>query len=323
MHKPSLAAALLALCTFVTTDLIHAQSWPTRPVKISVGLAPGGATDSVARIIAQRLSERLGQPFVIENRPGAGGVVAAEAGARSPADGYSLLMVNPSQMAISPAMSPQRYDPVKDFAPIAVIASNPFVLCVNPKLPVKTTAEFVAFVRQQPAQLSYGSGGVGNTTHLSMAYFLGLAGLQMVHVPYKGGAPAMGDLVAGHIAAMFASLPDALPFAQTGQVKLLAVSSRARSEKVPDVPTVSESQLVRYTMDTWHGLVAPAHTPPHIVDLLAQEVMLALKDPTVLKRLAAIGVEPAGDGPKDFAARIQADMAIWAEAVRVAGIKGD
>ena len=321
MRNPIFALALAAFAAFTAIDTIHAQDWPNRPVKIVVGLAAGGATDSVARIIGQPLSDRLGQPFVIENRVGAGGALAAESVARSPADGYTLLMANPSQMAIGPAISPQRYDAVKDFAPVTMVGSNPFVLCINANMPVKTYAEFVAHVKKQPGALSYGSGGVGNTTHLSMAYFLKLAGLDMIHVPYRGGAPAMADLVSGHIAAMFASLPDALPFAQSGQVRLLAVSSGARLSKLPDVPTVIELGIPQYKMLTWHGLVAPAGTPPQIVDRLAQEITLALKDPANLARLGSLGIDPSGAGPKDLAETIKADIELWGDAVNMAGAK--
>lgn len=320
MRNAIVAVALSVLSISAMPTAAWAQNWPNRPVKIVVGLAPGGATDSVARIIAERLSERLGQPFVIENRPGAGGSVAAEAVARAPADGYTLAMVNPS-LVINPAISQQRYDAIRDFAPISVIGSNPFVLCVNANLPVKTFAEFVAYVGEQPGKLTYGSGGFGNTTHLSMAYFLKLAGLDMIHVPYRGGAPAMADLLAGHITAMFASLPDALPYAHAGQVRLLAVSSAERSPQIGDLPTVVELGLPRYKALTWHGLVAPAKVSPQIVDRLAQEVALALKDATVLDRLKKLGIDPAGGGPNEMAETIKSDIEMWGEAVKLAGVK--
>ena len=321
LSRPIVVASLAALAPLFVLYSAFANDWPIRPVKIVVGLAPGGATDSLARIIAQHASEHFGQPFLIENRAGAGGTIAAETIARSQADGYSLLMVNPSQMSISPAISRQRYDPVKDFAPISIVGSNPFVLCVNAKTPVNSYAEFVDLVRREPGKLSYGSGGIGNTTHLSMAYFLKLANLDMIHVPYKGGAPAMADLLAGHITAMFASLPDALPYARSGQVRLLALSSGERSPKLPDVPTVAEQGLRQYKMLTWHGLVAPTTTPPQIVDSLAQQIALALKDPKVLERVASLGVDPVGTGPKHLAETIKSDLSLWGAAVDVAGVK--
>jgi len=189
----------------------QSQSWPHQPVKIVVGLAAGGLTDTITRIVAQPMSERLGQPIVIENRPGAAGTIAAEAVARGPADGYTLVMGNLPQMVILPAMTGTRYDPVKDFVPISIVGSNPFVLCVNPKLPIHTFADFVAYVRERPGQLAYGSGGIGNGTHLSMAYFLKLAGLDMIHVPYKGGASDELAKIAGTWPATRSAMAGAPP----------------------------------------------------------------------------------------------------------------
>ena len=272
----SLATALAFAGGSFAQPHASTHSWPQQPIKIVVGLAAGGLTDTITRIIAQPMSERLGQPMVIENRPGAAGTIAAEAVARGPADGYTLVMGNAPQMVIIPAIQPTRYDPVKDFAPISIVGSNPFVLCVNPRLPVHTLAEFIAYVRERPGQLSYGSGGIGNGTHLSMAYFLKLAGLDMIHVPYKGGAPAMADLVAGHVPAIFASSSDALPQAKAGAIRAIAVSSGERAAKIPEVPTISELGFPQFKTFTWNGLMAPAQTPHEIVHRIAAEVARAV-----------------------------------------------
>ncbi|MCX7312837.1 MAG: tripartite tricarboxylate transporter substrate binding protein [Alphaproteobacteria bacterium] len=299
----------------------RAQAWPQQPIKIVVGLAAGGLTDTITRIIAQPMSERLGQPVVVENRPGAAGTIAAEAVARGPADGYTLVMGNLPQMVIIPALSGTRYDPVKDFAPISIVGSNPFVLCVNAKLPVKTLAEFIAYVRERPGQMSYGSGGIGNGTHLSMAYFLKLAGLDMIHVPYKGGAPAMGDLIAGHVPAMFASSSDALPQVKAGAIRALAVSGPERSQKIPDVPTVSELGFPKFKTITWNGLMAPVATPKDVINRLAAEVAHAVKDTKVVEHMGNQGIDPIGNSPDEFLSAIKADVVLWTEAVAVAGVK--
>jgi tripartite-type tricarboxylate transporter receptor subunit TctC len=316
---PAIVLSVLGVMLYANGG--HAQSWPQQPVKIVVGLAAGGTTDTIARIAGKALTERLGQPVVIENRPGAAGTIAAEAVARGPADGYTLVMGNLPQMVILPAMSATRYDPVKDFAPISIVGSNAFVLCVNPKVPAKTLAEFIAHVRTKPGQLAYGTGGIGNVTHLSMAYFLKLAGIEMIHVPYKGGAPAMADLVAGHVQAIFASTSDALAQIKAGTIRPLAISSSVRSPALPDVPTVMESGFPQFKTLTWNGLMAPARTPRAVIDRVAAEIAHAVKDPAVIQQLGNQGVDPIGNTPEEFAAAMKADVALWTEAVSLAGIK--
>ncbi|AMN41860.1 Bug family tripartite tricarboxylate transporter substrate binding protein [Rhodoplanes sp. Z2-YC6860] len=318
----AVAAPLVAAIVFVTSSLAQPNAWPQQPVKIVVGLAAGGLTDTITRIIAQPLGEQLGQPMVVENRPGAAGTIAAEVVARGPADGYTLVMGNLPQMVILPAMQTTKYDPLKDFAPISLVGSNPFVLCVNPKLPVHTLAEFIAYVKARPGQLAFGSGGIGNGTHLSMAYFLKLAGLDMIHVPYKGGAPAMADLVAGHVVANFSSSSDALPQVRAGTVRAIAVSSGTRWPKLPDVPTVSELGYPTFKTITWNGLMAPAKTPKEIVSRVAAEVARAVKEPAVIEHMGNQGIDPIGSTPEEFAAAIKDDVALWTEAVNAAGVKG-
>ncbi|MBX9777340.1 MAG: tripartite tricarboxylate transporter substrate binding protein [Xanthobacteraceae bacterium] len=297
-----------------------AQGWPQRPVKVVVAFAPGGNSDSIARVACQRLSEVFGQTFVIENRPGGGGTIGAEAVARAAPDGYTLFVAATPQMSITPWLQKVPYDPVKDFAAISNIGSNPFVLSVNAKLPIKSVADFIAHVKARPGQVTFGSGGVGTLNHLSMTLFAKLAGIDITHVPYKGGGPAMADLVAGHINAMFANLSDALGQAGAGTIRLLAVSSDRRARQIPDVPTVIETGFPTFKTTTWNGLVAPAGTPREIVTRIAAEVARASKEPKYVERLAHIGVDAIGDTPEEFAATIASDFVFWGDAVKAAGL---
>jgi tripartite-type tricarboxylate transporter receptor subunit TctC len=233
----------------------------------------------------------------------------------------ALLIIELEVMAIVPAMTKTRYDPTKDFAPISNIGTNPFVLVVNKDMPVRTLAEFIAYVRTRPNQLSYASAGAGSLAHISMALFLKTADLRMIHVGYKGNGPALSDIIAGHVPAMFSTLSDALPHAATGSIRLLAVSSDRRVSQAPDVPTVSESGYPQFKTMTWNGLVAPAGTPQHIIEKIASELARAVKDPIFVERLSRYGVDPLGNSPKEFAAMIASDIAFWAEAVDVAGAK--
>jgi tripartite-type tricarboxylate transporter receptor subunit TctC len=240
--------------------------------------------------------------------------------ARSPADGYTLLWAVLPPLVIQPAMAKTSYDPVKDFAAISAVGTNPFVLVVNKGLPVKTVAEFVDYVRGRPNQLNYAVGAVGSVTHLAMALFLKRAGLEMTNVNYRGNAPAMADVVAGHVPTMFSNLSDALPHAASGAIRLLAVSSEKRAAQIPDVPTVSESGFPGFNMITWNGLMAPAGTPGAIVDRIATEISIAVKDRRFVERLVNFGVDPLGNSPDKFAAMVAADVVQWAEAVQIAGI---
>jgi tripartite-type tricarboxylate transporter receptor subunit TctC len=275
----------------------------------------------MARIVSQRFNEVFGQQFVVENRTGAGGAIAVEAVVRSPADGHTLLWGVQPQIVILPAMTKVPYDAVKDLAPISVLATNPFVLVVNGKLPVKNVAEFVAYVRAQPQKLSYATSGLGSVAHLAMALFLKRAGLDMTQVAYRGNAPALADVVAGHVPAMFSSLADALPQAAGGGVRLLAVSGDRRAAQVPDVPTVAEAGYAGFKVITWNGLMAPAATPKPIVDRIAAEMARAVKDPKFAERLTAFGVDPLGNSPGEFATLIAAEIPLWIEAVELAGVK--
>ncbi len=297
-----------------------ADAWPQRPVKVIVPFAAGGNTDGIARVVGQRLSDTLGEQFVVENRPGANGAIAAEAVANSTADGYTLFMAALPQIAIFPAMTKVAYDPVKDFDPVSNVGSNPFALIVHPDFPAKTLKELVAQVQAQPGKIAYASGGTGSLSHLSMVLLLKRAGLDMIHVPYKGGGPAIADLIAGHVPMYFANLSEALPQAKAGMVRVMAVSSETRTAQLPDAPTVAESGYPGFSTLTWNGLMAPAKTPKEIIDRLAAAVAAAVKEPSVAEKLRSYGVDPVGDDPQHFAATIKADIAMWAEAVKLAGV---
>jgi tripartite-type tricarboxylate transporter receptor subunit TctC len=295
------------------------QSWPQRPVRIVVPFAAGGNSDIIARTIAQPLSEAFGQQFFIENRTGAAGVIAAEAVAHSPADGYTLFMATSSQIAILPAMTKLPYDPVKDFAPISIIGTTPYVLAVHAGMPVNTLREFIDHVRARPNQLAYATSGLGSVTHLAMVLFLKRTGLDMIPVAYRGGV-AMNDIVAGHIPTYFTNLSAAVPYAAGEGVRLLAVSTEKRAPQIPQVPTFDESGFPGFKILTWNGLMAPAGTPKEIIGRIAGEVARVMHDPKLAERFASNGVDPLGNSPEEFAATIPADIELWAEAVKVAGV---
>lgn len=297
------------------------QAWPQKPVTIIVPFAAGGNTDGIARMAAQRLTEAYGMAVNVENRLGAGGAIAAEFVAKAPPDGYTLLTGSLPVMAVVPAMSKVRFDSVKDFAPISNIATNPFALVVSKDMPVQTLEEFVAYVKARPDKISYASAGAGSLTHLTMALFLKRAGLNMIHVPYRGNAPALADVVAGHVPVIFSNLSDALPQISGGTVKLLAVSSEKRTALAPDARTVSEAGYPGFNVLTWNGLMAPAGTPSAIIDKIAATMSAAVKEEAFRKQLADYGVDPLAAPPAEYAAMLKQDMAIWKEAVDIAGVK--
>jgi tripartite-type tricarboxylate transporter receptor subunit TctC len=315
------SAAVAALTIALMTIGAQAQSWPQRPVRIIVPYAAGGNSDGMARLAAQRLGEAFGQSFVVENRVGANGAIATEAVARSPADGYTLLWAATPPLTINPALTKVSYDPIKDFAPISAVAVNAFVLVVNKDFPPKTVAEFIAYVRAQPNKLAYAEGSAGSLTHLTMALFLKRAGLQMSNVSYRGNAPALTDVVAGHLPAMFSNISDAMPQAAAGSVRLLAVSSKERAPQLPDVPTVAESGFPDFNVLTWNGLMAPAGTPRDIVDKIAAEIGRAVKDRQFAARLEQYGADPLGNTPAEFSAMVAADTVLWADTIQSLGLK--
>jgi tripartite-type tricarboxylate transporter receptor subunit TctC len=313
-------AMIVAGAVLTCGDITQAQTWPQKTVRILVPYAAGGNSDGMARISAQHLTGAFGQSFVIENRLGANGAIATEAAARAPADGYTLLWGVTPTITINPAVTKVNYDPVKDFAPITVVGSNAFVLLVNRDFPPKSVAEFVSYVRSHP-KLPYAEGSAGSLTHLSMALFAKRAGLDMTNVSYRGNAPALTDVMAGHLQTMFSNISDAIPQAASGSVRLLAVSSEKRVPQIPEVPTIAESGFPGFNVLTWNGLLAPTGTPKDIVNKIASEMVRASKDRQFVARLEQYGADPLSNTPDEFAALIAADLAIWSDVIKSTGLK--
>jgi tripartite-type tricarboxylate transporter receptor subunit TctC len=300
-----------------------AQEWPQRPARILVPFAAGGVTDSIARIAGEWLGRRVGQNIIVENRPGGNGVIAVEAVARSAADGYTLLMAPLPQMAILPAMTKTPYDSVRDFAPATIVGGNMFALAVHRSLPVETLPAFVSFVKARPGQITYASAGSGSVSHLAVALLIQRTGLVMTHVPYKGGAPAMVDAVAGQVSLYFGNLSEVLPHANANRIRVIAVSGEKRATQLPKVPTVAESGYPGFRTVTWNGIAAPAKTPQAVVERIAREMRLGLNDGGFTGKLQGIGVDAICNTPEEFAKTLKADAAMWAEAVRISGARID
>jgi len=296
-----------------------AQGYPAKPVKVVVPYPPGGPTDIVARVVSQKLSEQTGQQFVVENRAGAGGNIGAEAVARAGADGYTLLVATTAH-AINPSLFKQLgYDLQKDFAPVSQLTGGPLVIVANPSLPAKNVKELIALAKSKPGRLNYASSGNGQSTHLSAELFSSMAGIKMNHVPYKGSAPALTDVIGGQADLMFDTMLSAMPQVKTGKLRALAVTSAARSPAAPELPTVAESGLPGYEAIAWNGLLAPAGTPKDVVAKLNAEVKKALEVPEVKERFAAQGFGAAWSPPEQYAAFIQSELAKWAKVVKASG----
>ncbi len=317
-------AALFALLgSLFAPPSALAQDWPAKPITIVVPFVAGGTTDIVARIIAQPLSERLHQSIVIENVGGGGGTIGAGNAARAQPDGYTIFMATVAHTMAPGIYKKLSYDFEKDFDPITIAASVPNILIVNPSVPVKTVAELIAYIKANPGKVNYGSAGIGSTEHMSGALFRALAGLDIVHVPYRGGAPMLADLVAGHIQMSIETSGAATPFIKADQVRALAVSPAKRSALFPELPTLAESGLTGYDVTTWYGVLVPKGTPQPIRDKLYAELVQVLKSPDVVARLRDIGAEPGGQPPAQFAAFIHAETTKWIKLAKDAGIQAD
>lgn len=296
-----------------------ADPWPQHPVKVIVPFAPGGNADTIGRLTAQALSQALGQQFLVENRGGAAGAIGAEYVAKAAPDGYTLCVCALSQMAPVPLTHKVGYDPLKDFAPVAEIGANGFVITVSPAVPAPNLREFIAYVKQRPGQLNYASGGTGTLTQLSALLFLKRAGLVMTHVPYKGGSQTITETMANHVQMYSASPSEVIPFAGTGKLRLLGISSRKRIPQLPDVPTIAELYPGFHAV-TWNGLFAPAGTPSAVIERLAAAVAGAMKDPAFTGRLEKLGIEPTASTPAGFARTLRADYALWRKVIAEAGL---
>jgi tripartite-type tricarboxylate transporter receptor subunit TctC len=293
--------------------------WPDKPIRIVVPFAPGGSTDSVARLSAEWLARALGQPVTVENRTGASGTIAAEFVAQAPPDGHTLFMASLAQMSIVPHMGKVRYDPFKSFVPISVISTSFFALAVHPSLPAKNVQQLVALAKARPGQLVYGSSGNGSAAHLTMALFLQRAGLKMVHVPYKGVAPAIADLMGGHVPMVFGSVSEVLRYYKGGKLRVLGVSSEKRLDQMPEVLTVAEQGFPGYFVSTWNGLVAPAGTPKEVLSVLYNAIRPACRDAGFSAKFYAMDANAWCSTPQEFADMLRAEWTKWGDAVKFAG----
>jgi tripartite-type tricarboxylate transporter receptor subunit TctC len=320
-RRRQLSAMALALLGMTTTGFAQTANWPQRPIKLVVPFSAGGNTDSIARLTAERLSQSLGQPVIVDNKPGANGAIAADFVAQSPPDGYTLFMAAMPVLAILPTITKTKYDPIRDFAPISIVGSNPFVMAISKSVPATNLREFVAYAKKNPGKLNYASGGSGSVSHLSAALFVKRANLEMTHVSYKGGGPAVADLLGGQVQMYFGNLSELAPQAESGKIRIIGVSSLERAKQIPNVPTFAESGFPGFKTITWNGLVAPAGTPPAIINRLAADVKLAVSQPELRARLWQLGVDSIGDTPVQFAQTLKSDISIWAEAAKASNLK--
>ena len=301
-----------------------AQPYPSKPIRFVVPYPAGGPLDTVARLLGQKVSESVKQPVIVENKAGAGGNIGADAVAKSPGDGYTILMGAVATHAINPTLYAHiPYDPIRDFIPVTQVASTPNVLVVNPSVPAANVKEFIAYARANPGKLNFGSGSTGSAGHLAGELFKTLAGVDMTHVPYKGAAPAMNDLIGGQIQLMFDNLASALGQVRAGRVRALAVTTARRTTLAPDLPTIAESGLPGFDINTWFGIFVPANTPREIVDRLHDEFTRALAAPDVREKMLSLGAEPVGSTPAEFAAYIRAEAEKYARVIKASGAKAD
>jgi tripartite-type tricarboxylate transporter receptor subunit TctC len=318
-----LAAAAIAAIGVLTAPLATAQAYPSKPVRLIVPFPPGGVTDIVGRLLAQKLGDALGQQVVVENRGGAAGAIGAAAAAKSAPDGYTLLMATATH-AINATLVPNpNFDLVKDLAPVSLAASVPLLLAVHPSVPAKDVKELVAWAAARPGQANFASGSTGSASHLAGEMLKSAAKIDMVHVPYKGGSLAIQDLVAGQVGLMFENMPSILPFVQSGRLRGIAVTSARRSATTPELPTMIESGYPGFEAGSWYGLFAPAGTPREIVARLNADMVKALRQPETRKLLSQQGAEPIGNSEAEFATFIQAEIAKWGRVIRAAGVKVD
>jgi tripartite-type tricarboxylate transporter receptor subunit TctC len=313
---------LAALCCFSQCGNSSAQAFPTKPIRYVVGFAPGGSTDLIARLVAAKMSELLGQQVVVDNRSGAGGTIAAETVARAAPDGYTLFHAGITQ-AINPALRKNlSYNPLKDFSTVSLLVKLPLVFVVHPTMPAKTIAEFVALAKASPGRINYGSSGVGAAPHLGMELFKRMTGINVVHVPYKGSAPALADLLGGQIPSMFDNLPGCLPHIKAGRVRALGIGSLSRHSQIPDVPTIGES-VPGYEVTVWYGMFAPAGTPAAVIGKLNQNVVRALGSADVQHRFEENSADAAPTTPEGFSAFLKSEMVRWGKVIREAGITAE
>jgi tripartite-type tricarboxylate transporter receptor subunit TctC len=316
--------ALAVVVTVAVSPPLLAQpaGYPSKPIRFLVGFTPGGTNDIVARALAIKLTESMGQTVVVENRPGANTAIATELCARAAPDGHTIL-INSQGHATNPALTKLSFDPVGDFAFISLLAEAQQLVVVHPSFPPKTVRELIAFSKQRPGQINYASSGTGTTIHLSGELFQFMTGIKWVHIPYKGGAPAVVDMLAGQTSLMFGSMPTVIQFARNGKLRAIAVTGAKRAPATPDIPTVAESGVPGYEVTAWYGVSAPAKTPPAVVERLNSEMLRALKLPDVREQLKSQGADPVGSTPAQYSAFMQNEISKWAKVIAAAGIKGE
>ncbi|MBI2316849.1 MAG: tripartite tricarboxylate transporter substrate binding protein [Betaproteobacteria bacterium] len=316
-----LRALLVAVLSLSLALPALAQGWPSRPIRILVPFAPGGSSDLAARLIGQRLQEALGQPAIVENRPGAGGILATDAVAKAAPNGYTVLLAVAGPYITAPLLQNTPYDPLRDFAPISTLNGNPQVLVVHPSVPVTNARELIAMAKAQPGKLNFSTSGPGALTEVSAIIFNHMAGVQMTLVPYKGGTSAVTALLAGEAQVHFTNPSEAIPQTRAGKLRAIAVTGAKRFAPMPTVPTLAESGLPGFVVETWNGLVAPAGTPPEIVNRLSSIIQELTRDPAVRQRMADTGMSAMGESPEEFRAFIQAQLTLWSKFFRDYGIK--
>ena len=322
MRKTPLASLTVAAMAFGATQ-VPAQTYPAKPVRMIVPYAAGGGADIVGRLIAQKLGDGWGHTVVVDNRPGASGNIGTEIVARAPADGYTLLLVGPNHTVNSSLYSKIPFDPVRDFAPVSVVTSAPYLLLVNPAVGVNTVGDLITLAKSKPGKVLYASAGNGTAGHLGMELIKSMAGIDMVHIPYKGSPPALTDLLAGQVSAAFDNVLSSAPHVKAGKLRAIAVSTLRRSSAMPEVPTVAESGLPGFEVAVWQGILAPAATSKPVVDALYKAIVRALGRPDMKERMAANGTEIIGGTPAEFAAFIQSDIVKWAKVVKASGARVD
>ena len=317
-------AHILAVVAVAFTTAALAQPYPSKPVKLVAPSTPGDAPDVIARLVADKLSTALGQQVVVENRPGAGGVVGSDYVAKSAPDGYTLIMGNAGSHGINAAVYTKLpYDIQRDFAPVSQVAVAPNVMVINPSVPANTVAEFIAYAKANPGKFSYASGGNGSSAHMSMELFKSMSGIDLQHVPYKGSSPALTDVVSGQVVAFIGNMPPTVPLIKAGKLRALAVTTKSRSALMPELPTITEAGLPGFETVAWFGVLAPAGTPPDVVNRLSAEIAKIAKSPEIRERLVAMGAEPVGSTPEEFKAVIDRDIAKWKPLAQKVGIKVD
>ena len=314
----------LYLAAMIFAGAANAQTYPTKPIRLIVPQPPGGGNDLIARMISQKLSVALKQQVAVDNRAGAGGLIGAEIAAKAPPDGYTLFLGNVATLAIIPNVQAKApYDPIKDFAPIGLIASAPLLVVVHPSLPVTSIRQLIAFAKAKPGQLNYASNGVGSSTHLATEMFKMMTKTNIVHVPYKGLGPATTDLLSGQVQLMFSSAVAMMPHAKSGRLRAIAMTGAKRSAAIPEIPTVAEAGVPDYESGSWYGILAPAGTPRAIIDLVGQEIVAAVRAPDIAEKLVAEAVIPVGSSPAEFASYIQKEFTRIGQVIRSSGAKFD